>query len=550
MKTSLDHTIQISIVIIAALLFIPFLGHVHLFDWDEINFAEAAREMIRTGNYLNVQIDFHPFWEKPPLFIWMQVISMKVFGINEFAARFPNAICGVVTLSVLFNIGRKLRDTKLGLTWVIVYACSILPFFYFKSGIIDPWFNLFIFTGIYYSFLFTLAEKLQKRNYYLGLSALFIGLAVLTKGPVGLLIYGLVFGIYMIIKMFRVRITLYQILLFSGVLIAVGGFWFIVQLLSGNYQVVNDFFVYQVRLFQTKDAGHGGFLLYHFVILFFGVFPASIFALRSFKLEKKEDREPIHEYKNWMMILFWTVLILFTIVRTKIVHYSSICYFPLTFLASYVIVKLIDQKQEIPKWMNRLLITVAVFWGSIIIALQLIANYKDNIIASNLIKDPFAVHNLEAQVTWSGHEWLIGALYLLLMILFISFKRIQIQTRIIFIFLLTLIFTYTTVLVIPQKIEGYSQRAAIEFYQERSKEDCYVEPIGFKSYAHLFYFNKNIQSNPKSYDEQWLLSGAIDKPAYFIMKINNAKDYLDKYPELKIIYEKNGFVFAKRSLIQ
>jgi len=103
--------IQLFILVAAALLFIPFLGGVHLFDWDEINFAEAAREMIVTGDFLTVQINFQPFWEKPPLFIWMQVLSMKLFGINEFAARFPNAICGIVTLMVLFSIGRKQKTT-------------------------------------------------------------------------------------------------------------------------------------------------------------------------------------------------------------------------------------------------------------------------------------------------------------------------------------------------------------------------------------------------------------------------------------------------------
>jgi len=47
--------IQLSIILISALLFIPFNGKVNLFDWDEINFAESAREMIVTGDYLNVQ---------------------------------------------------------------------------------------------------------------------------------------------------------------------------------------------------------------------------------------------------------------------------------------------------------------------------------------------------------------------------------------------------------------------------------------------------------------------------------------------------------------
>ncbi|MGB0166506.1 MAG: ArnT family glycosyltransferase, partial [Luteibaculum sp.] len=70
------------------------IGQFHLFDWDEINFAECAREMIVSGEYTKVQMDFRPFWEKPPLFFWLQVISMKIFGINEFAARFPNAFFG------------------------------------------------------------------------------------------------------------------------------------------------------------------------------------------------------------------------------------------------------------------------------------------------------------------------------------------------------------------------------------------------------------------------------------------------------------------------
>ncbi|MFW5822762.1 MAG: ArnT family glycosyltransferase, partial [Tangfeifania sp.] len=186
--------IKLFIALAASLLFIPFLGGVHLFDWDEINFAEAAREMIVTGDYLTVQINFQPFWEKPPLFIWMQVLSMKLFGINEFAARFPNAICGIVTLIVLFSIGRKTKNNLFGLLWVLAYAGSLLPFFYFKSGIIDPWFNLFIFLGVYFLMLYAdLKDKNKIRN--VSLSATFAGLAILTKGPVGFLLVALTGGV-------------------------------------------------------------------------------------------------------------------------------------------------------------------------------------------------------------------------------------------------------------------------------------------------------------------------------------------------------------------
>ena len=60
---------ELLIAIAAIMLFVPFLGTTHLFDWDEINFAEASREMLVTSNYAIPQIGFEPFWEKPPLIL-------------------------------------------------------------------------------------------------------------------------------------------------------------------------------------------------------------------------------------------------------------------------------------------------------------------------------------------------------------------------------------------------------------------------------------------------------------------------------------------------
>ena len=89
---------KLILIALGAILFIPYLGNVPLFDWDEINFAESAREMLATGNYLQIQIDFQAFHEKPPFFIWMQALSMHFFGVNEFAARLPNALIGITTM--------------------------------------------------------------------------------------------------------------------------------------------------------------------------------------------------------------------------------------------------------------------------------------------------------------------------------------------------------------------------------------------------------------------------------------------------------------------
>jgi len=154
----------LSIILLGICFYFPFLGGVPLFDWDEINFAESAREMILTENYSHVQIDFKPFWEKPPLFFWMQTAAMHLFGINEFAARFPNAWVGVLTLLTLFLIGKKLKDNTFGFIWALMYLGAFTPHLYFKSGIIDPTFNLCIFLGIYFFFRAKIEQNKSLQN--------------------------------------------------------------------------------------------------------------------------------------------------------------------------------------------------------------------------------------------------------------------------------------------------------------------------------------------------------------------------------------------------
>jgi 4-amino-4-deoxy-L-arabinose transferase-like glycosyltransferase len=535
---------QFTITIIAALLFVPFLGSVHLFDWDEINFAESAREMILTGDYLTVKIDFNAFWEKPPLFAWIQVLSMKTFGINEFAARFPNAIIGIVTLLLLFNIGKKLYNEKFGLLWVLVYAGSILPHFYFKSGLIDPLFNLFIFLGVYQFIVYS--SKIGEANLkHVFLSAFFIGLGILTKGPVAFLLFLLSGIIFMIFKKLYKEFLNLRVIAIYGITVAlIGGFWFILQALNGNYDILVKFIDYQIRLFTIEDAGHGGFLFYHFVVLFFGVFPASIFVLKSFRKYKDSNLLQTN-FRQWMVILFWVVLILFTIVTTKIVHYSSMCYFPMSFLATYIIQKIWSGEQKFDRWMKITIAAIATVIGLIVILLQLIEIYKDKIIQSGLIKDDFAVGNLGAKVHWSGYEFLVGLLLVAAVCCSLLFIK-SVKKQIIMIFASTILFVNLTMIVIVPLIEQYSQNAAIEFYKKIAKEDCYLDTYGFKSYAIYYYFDKKEAPKGKVILTNWLLTGDVDKPVYFVCKNFSEKEFRENYPDFKKVASKNGFVFFRK----
>ena len=552
---------------IGALFFLPFLGRVHLFDWDEINFAEISREMIILKDYLRLYVNFEPFWQKPPFFFWLQVVSMKLFGINEYAARFPNAICGLITLPVLYHMGKSLYSRRFGWLWAGAYFGSILPHLYFKSGIIDPWFNFFIFLGLYFLIVFywkkegKAPENFNLSPYtYLLIAGFTLGMGILTKGPVAYLIVCLVLGVYWIRERFRFFINVPDFLLFSVVCTLVSLAWFGIETWKNGPSFSIAFIRYNWELASTHSAGHKGFPGYHFVVLLVGCFPGSIYALRSF-WKVKQDHAYQEDFRIWMLMLFWVVLILFTIVQSKIVHYSSMCYFPLTYLAALSLEQYLSGKESFPKW------KMGMMWG--IGGLFVIAPFLLTYVGFNpaflqqlLTKDPFAVANLEAEINWTGWEVMAGVWMLLMLVVFAWYKRQQkIKEAIILSFGGTAVYIFLTLAFFIVKIESVSQAAAIRFFEEQAGKESYIIASGYRSYAPLFYSKKQPPANfdpervieafdpsfksARESNEDWLFRGEVDKPVFVVTKIPR-QERLEKERTLVRIKEENGFLLYER----
>ena len=556
--------IELLIGLVAALLFMPFLGAVHLFDWDEINFAECAREMVASGNYGQVQMNFLPFWEKPPLFFWMQAASMHIFGVGDFAARFPNAICGMATLVYLYYIGARLHGPNFGLLWVLMYAGSLLPHFYFHSGLIDPWFNLFIFAALHNFVLYAWAKRITwqspadgKRWQYLAKCGLLLGLAIITKGPVALLIVGLVGFAYWVVVRFRLYFSfgaLLSVLLWcAGVL----GLWLGYELVVHGPYVVQEFLIYNVRLFSTPDAGHGGFPGYHVVVLLVGCFPASLFFIRSF-WPIDDERSYLTDYTLWLRILFFVVLVLFSIVQSKIVHYSSLCYFPLTYLAALAATQMMSKKTEVPWYVH-----FGIYFFSIVIGLATLAfpwlAAHPEVLKPLLAKDPFAMANLDAtaDMHWLGIEWLVG-LWVLGLAIYSTYllRNKRVEHGVLTLLAGTALSVVFILWAYIGRIERFSQGAAIDFLESKAAEDCIIIPIGYRTYTH-FYYGRLRPANAPPYSAieakqlvptAWrdsVLNARLTKPVYVISKINKTAE-VAAYEGLEETGRKNGFVFYKK----
>ena len=530
------------ILFLLSCLFFPFaIGSVHLFDWDEVNFAEIAREMIVNKNYLNVQINYQPFWEKPPLFFWLQALSMKIFGVNEFASRFPNVLVGIASILSFYIIGKKFISDKFGFIWGLTYIGSFLPHFYFKTGIIDPLFNLFIFLSIYFFYLYQVAYKKKS----LLIASILSGLAVLTKGPVAILIIILVVFFFVIYKWKTIKIKILDLIIAGLIICVITSFWFLAEIINGGgIALFKEFIAYQIRLFTTSEAGHGEPFYYHFIVLFFGCFPISLIVIPYILKKNFLDSKSIlvKDFYTLNFILFWVVLILFSITTTKIVHYSSLCYFPLSFMAAYIIHQNIIDKKNLHKISFVLLTFVGVLLGIIFTAIPLIVKFKNYLIP--FINDQFAVQNILLPVQWGGFEYLLGIIYLVILVVVLIKLKNNIN-YIINLFLINALVLNLLMLFIVPKIEQHTQGSMIEFFQKHNNSNEYVTTYGFRSYAKFYYTNKQKPQNINALDEDWLLNGAIDKPVYIVCKMYDKEKVL-QLKNIHYLYEKGGFVFFKR----
>lgn len=193
------------------------------------------------------------------------------------------------------------------------------------------------------------------------------------------------------------------------------------------------------------------------------------------------------------------------------------------------------------------MVVIGLFIGVAVTVLPILGQ-KIDIIKPLFEKDPFALANLDAAVDWNLWETSIGTfLSAITVIGFLCLQFKKLKNGVIVLFGGTAIFLFLTLTVFVNKIESYSQNAAIEFYKSKANEDCYILPIGHKSYAHLFYGKKRPVTNDDTRHFNYLTKGKLDKPAYFVTKINKQDHLIGKGDKVVKLYEKNGFVFWKRN---
>lgn len=339
--------------VIAVVIFISFfrLGSVTLFDVDEAVFAQATKEMMESGNWITPTFNGENRYDKPILFYWLVMISYKIFGINEFAARFTSALSSfLLALSVFFFV-RYFHGERNGLYALIALVLSLYSFIYSHAAVTDMVLTLFISLAV---FSFYISVK-KNRRYIYGLY-IFSALAFLTKGLIGIVFPFGVAVAYLLITEGLAGIK--KIFHLGGVILflIISLPWYIAQFAINGQEFFQQFFIkHHLKRYTGVIAGHRGPFYYYIPMLVIGMFPWIAFCPAGIRDGFREKDSP------GLLAVIWLagIVVFFSLSTTKLPNYIL----PAVPAASILIASGVSGQDKWRQYANIFIAVAAVLMG-------------------------------------------------------------------------------------------------------------------------------------------------------------------------------------------
>jgi len=319
-----------------------------LIDRDEPRFAEASREMIERGDYIVPYFNNQLRLDKPPLTYWAQTLSYRVFGENDFAARFPSAIAASLTALVIFTWGTRLRGKEVGLWAAIIFTLSLQTFIHAKAAVADMWLVLFVTLAHWSGW-----ETLQRspRNQGAAVSSppwaiwrspflvfyLSLALGFLAKGPIAwtplLTVAAMIISTrdWQLVRSFK----FVRGILLTLAVIALWGIPALVQTHGEFFSVGIGRHVIGRSLATMEGHGADSFGMYllllpfYFVTVFISFFPWSMklpwLVQRLWRERRAGIADPgdsANKIDAYLLTGTTIIFIIFTLIKTKLPHYT------------------------------------------------------------------------------------------------------------------------------------------------------------------------------------------------------------------------------------
>ncbi len=324
-------------IFVIALLFFAWGSHlIPITDPVESNYALTAKEMVLSGDWMSPQI-YGRFWfDKPIMVYWMIALSYTVFGFTDFASRFPAAICGAMTVTILIWYIRRITKNNVVAVWSGVMLGTSLAFWIISHAIItDSMLMLFTIPTLLSAYI-GLTEN-NKQHMILAYAA--AGLACLSKGPVGLVLPGLLLLFWC--GWMRQKEYFFRLFPWQGILaflITVLPWYGGMYILHGNDFITEFLGLHNIVRATASEHPEDNHFYYYFVLLPLTLLPWTGLFFYELKAQWKE-KTPFYKF-----LVVWVLgtLIFYTLMATKYITYTYIAMAPAAILASFAAPKVSD----------------------------------------------------------------------------------------------------------------------------------------------------------------------------------------------------------------
>ncbi len=333
MTKSRGRTLRLALIAAAALvLYLPGLGRPALWEPDEGRYAEIAREMYLSGDYVTPRNDYVRYFEKPPLVYWAEAGCLALFGPTEFAVRLPAALFSVGEVVVTAALAEAMLGPPAAILSAV--ALGLAPLFaeFARFATLDPALSFFIAAALgcfYFAVCSGDFAGRPDRRWFIAAAAM-LAMGTLSKGPVALVLGGGIALAWLIVEgrtqeVLRMPWT-GAILLYCVIVTP----WFV---LAGerNAGFLRFFFIHEHVQRYLENTEHGWGPWFFFPVTAGGTWPWFFFALTGASgLVREKNKRPAFRF-----LLLWVVLILvfFSIPRAKLGTYILPAIPPLAILA-------------------------------------------------------------------------------------------------------------------------------------------------------------------------------------------------------------------------
>jgi len=335
-------------------LFFFQLGGMALTDPDETFYAQTAKEMFARHEWVTPYLYGAPQFEKPILIYWLINISYRIFGVNEFAARFPSAVFALLGVFGLYHMGSLFYNKRVGLFSAAILATCVEYIILSRACVTD----MALFTTMLFgAFFFFYAHMKDKPIFYI-FSSVSFALAVLAKGPIAIILAGLAIIIYIFAaKRFDIPKKIPYLWCALALILVAAPWYMAIYHIHGKAFVDAFFGFHNVTRFLESEHEIGSQFYYNIPIMLGGFFPWSVFLPLGFwGLFKRASAKVENSQRDasiFTLSWFFVIFIFFSISSTKLPTYIFPSFISLALIAAVVWDDFLTARHPayIKKWM-------------------------------------------------------------------------------------------------------------------------------------------------------------------------------------------------------